>query len=48
MLGIYLTPARQVYRRVGLEKYYEVDVSKPNFLSAIVDIYLIGIYKVVP
>ena len=46
-LGIYLTPAGQVYRRVGLERYYEVNVPKPNFLSTIVDIRLIRIYKVV-
>ena len=48
MLSIYLMPIGQVYRRVGLERHYEVDISKPNFLSAVVDIYLIGIYKVVP
>ena len=48
MLGIYLTPIGQVYRRIGLERHYEVDVSKPNFLGTIVDVCLIGIYKVVP
>ena len=41
-------PIRQVYGRIGLERYYEVDISKPNFLGTIVDICLIGIYKVVP
>ena len=46
--SIYLTPIGQVYGRMGLERYYEVDISKPNFLSTIVDIYLVGIYKVVP
>ena len=47
MLGIYLAPVGQVYRYMCLERYYEVDVFEPNFLSAIVDICLIGIYKVV-
>ena len=47
-LGIYLMPVGQVYGRIGLERYYKVDISKLNFLSTIVDIRLIGIYKVVP
>ena len=47
-LSIYLAPIGQVYRRVGLERHYEVNISKPNFLSTVVDIYLVGIYKVIP
>ena len=48
VLGIYLTPTRQVYKYTGLERHYKVDISKPNFLSTIVDIRLIRIYKVIP
>ena len=44
----YLASTGQVYKRIGLEKHYEVNISKPNFLSTIVDIHLIRIYKVVP
>ena len=44
---MYLAPVGQVYRRAGLERHYKVDISKPNFFSTIVDIRLIGIYKVV-
>ena len=44
---MYLVPVGQVYRRAGLERYHEVDISEPNFLSAIVDVRLIGIYEVV-
>ena len=47
MLSIYLALAGQVYERIGLERHYEVDISKLNFLGTIVDIRLIGIYKVV-
>ena len=48
MPGTYLAPVGQVCGRVGLERHYEVDISKLYFLGTIVDIYLIGIYKVVP
>ena len=48
MLSIYFALIGQVCRHAGLERHYEVDVSKLNFLGAIVDIRLIRIYKVVP
>ena len=47
VLGTYLAPIGQVYRRVGLERHYKVDISEPNFFGTIVDVRLIRIYKVV-